>query len=447
LNQNDTTAGSARELRVAAEITQAFLHAERPTEVYRLALERVAPLIGAAFACIFLREGDSDLLRIVSVYNWPQKYATYLGSMRVRIGNGPTGRAVLENRLIDVTDLFADPELEDWWEAARELGFNSAIALPLSFQSRPVGAVTFYFRDSEVFQSIDRELLRLVANQLAATAEKAHLIDDLQRANDRLIEQNVALQQRTLEAEEARRAKNEFLANVSHELRTPLTTIMGYTFLIKEGVTGKLLPEQAMAISKVEGAGGQLMSLIDGLLELTNLRLGHGHAEPELCDAAALARTAIINLGSPPPEIQMKMDIPADRVPVHTDPQIVLRVLNTLLCNALKFTPHGTVTLGLKLVDPEPDPDSAFAPAPEVIWEVVDTGIGIEPNLHGAIFHEFHQADGSATRRFGGMGIGLAIARGLARRLGGDIHVESDLGQGARFSFAIPSAVVRAGAV
>ena len=175
-----------RELQAAREIAHAFLNARRPAEVYRLALGRVAPLVGASFGCVFLRDRDPELLRVVAAYNWPQAYATYLSAMRVRVGNGPTGRAVAENQLIEAPDVFADSDLADWWDGAKELGFTSSVSIPLSPQSHPMGAVTFYFRERGTFDDADRNLLRLVADQLASTAEKAHLIEDLQRANDRL---------------------------------------------------------------------------------------------------------------------------------------------------------------------------------------------------------------------------------------------------------------------
>jgi signal transduction histidine kinase len=446
LTQESSAKRSVRELRVAGEIARAFVTAKRPTEVYRLALERVAPLVGASFACVFLLEEGTDLLQIVSAYNWPQRYAGYLGSMRVRPGNGPTGRAVENATLVDVEDVFADAELEDWWESARELGFKSSIALPLSFESHPVGALTFYFRDVAAFREADRHLLRLVADQLAATAEKAHLIEDLQKANTVLREQNLILEERYREAEEAKRLKNEFLATVSHELRTPLTAILGYTFLLREGVTGDLREEQSAAVGKIEDAGGQLLSLIDGLLDLTSLKLGKVRPEPELCDAGVLARTAVDHAGEAPASVELRVEIPDDRVPVHTDPMLVLRVLSILLSNALKFTRTGTVTLRVGLEDPEPTEEHTLPRAPTVVWEVVDTGIGIAAEYHEVIFDEFRQADGSATRRFGGAGLGLAVGRGLARCLGGDIRLESDAGAGSCFRFLLPSSVLHAGA-
>ncbi len=436
--------GSVRRLRVAGEIAQAFLTAERPNEVYRMALERVAPLVDASFGCVFLMDEADELLRIVSAYNWPQRYANYLGTMRVRIGNGPTGRAVQDETLTEVEDVFADPELSDWWDSARELRYKSAIAIPLIFGSRPVGALTFYFREIEAYQTADRDLLRLVAHQLAATAEKAHLIEDLQRANEQLRDQNEKLELRYQEVREAQKLKNELLANVSHELRTPLTAILGYAYLLKEGISGPLAEDQAATITKIENAGEQLVTLVDGLFDLTNLRLGRIQSEPQLCDAVTLARTAMAGAPAPPSGVELRRDFPEEKIPIHTDPQLVGRVLDGLLANALKFTAAGSVTVRVRSVEPRRERDE-YSRGGDVSWEVIDTGIGIDEKDQEFIFEEFRQADGSATRRFGGAGLGLAIARGLAQRLGGTIEVESVLGEGATFRLTLPSSVVRAG--
>jgi signal transduction histidine kinase len=433
-----------REVQIAGEIAKAFLRAERPYEVYRLALERVAPLVGASFGCVFLREGETDLLRVVAAHNWPQRYASYLGSMRVRVGNGPTGRAVAENRQIDVPDVFSDPELEDWWDSARELGFASSVSLPLAFERKPVGALTLYFRQPEAIETVDPEMLRLVADQLTATAEKAHLIEDLQRANERLREQNLVLEAKYREAEEAKQVKNEFLANVSHELRTPLSAILGYTFLLREGVTGEVSPQQGETLARIEDAGNHLAALIDGLLDLTNLKLGRIASAPELCDAVEVARGALEAAPAPREGVQMILDAPDERIPLHTDPELVLRVLESLLSNAVKFTSNGSIVLRVRTEEPAADGEP-YPQGPDVVWEVVDSGIGIAPEDQELIFEEFRQLDGSSSRRFAGAGLGLAIARGLAERLRGEIGVRSAPGEGASFTFTLPSSVVHAG--
>jgi len=439
-----------RELQAAREIAHAFLTADRPMEVYRLALERVSVLVGAAFGCVFLQEeeGDDALLRVVAAYNWPRAYAGYLSQMRVRVGNGPTGQAVAENRIVEAFDLFADPALEDWWDSARELDFSSSVALPLTYRGRPVGAITFYFRGRDELCEADRSLLRLVADQLSATAEKAHLIEDLQRANGRLREQNVELEARYHEAEEARRLKSEFLANVSHELRTPLTAILGYTYLLREGLSGELSGEQSTAVDKIETAGTALMGLINDLLDLTHLKLGRTPAEPERCDAVALARAAIATLSPPPPHLELRSEFPPEVVPVYTDPGHSVRILRNLLSNAVKFTPEGGVVLRVRRVDIGPRAGSGGSPPEErgfVSWEVEDTGIGIAPEDQERIFDEFRQVDGSATRRYGGTGLGLALSRAMARQLGGDVTVRSEPGEGSVFTLTLPAGIPREG--
>jgi len=119
-----------RELQAAREIAHAFQTAANPLEVYRLALERVSPLVGAAFASVFLRGESPGVLRLAASWNWPPAFAAFLGEMRVRLGAGPTGVAVAENRMVEVHDVFADPALEDWWDVARELGFAASVSLP-----------------------------------------------------------------------------------------------------------------------------------------------------------------------------------------------------------------------------------------------------------------------------------------------------------------------------
>nr|MDQ3388681.1 GAF domain-containing sensor histidine kinase [Gemmatimonadota bacterium] len=376
---------------------------------------------------------EGELLNVVAAYNWPQAYAAYLNEMRVRAGNGPTGRAVEENQVVEVFDIFADPGLQNWWEPARELGFSSSVALPIAFDGRPIGAITFYFSGNTELGEADRSLLRLVADQLAGTAEKAHLIENLQLANERLRIQNVELEERYREAEEARRLKGEFLANISHELRTPLTAILGYTYLLREGLSGELGPEPSGAVEKIEAAGTSLMGLISDLLDLTNLKLGRSPMEPEMCDAALMARAALSMLPAVPASVRMRTELPTEAVHLFTDPGQVVRILQNLLSNAVKFTPRGTVTMRARAVQVGP------GGAPSVIWEVEDTGIGIAAEKQEAIFDEFLQVDGSATRLYGGSGLGLALSRGLARQLGGEITVRSVPGEGSTFALILPS--------
>jgi GAF domain-containing protein len=192
------------ELEVAREIAESFLTASSPLEVYRLALARVTPIVGASFASVFLPDDDDPrLLRMACAHNWPQSSARFLGDLRIRRGRGPTGRAVSLQRPIEVVDVFADEELETWWEPARELGFVSMMSLPLAVEGRVFGAVSFYFERKQAFGEEARALLGVVAHQLATTAERAHLIADLRSSNLRLERENESLLRQIGEVESA----------------------------------------------------------------------------------------------------------------------------------------------------------------------------------------------------------------------------------------------------
>jgi len=420
-----------RELEVVQEIAHAFLTAPTAVEVYRLALKRVTPLLGASFSSIFLRDRtDGTLLKMECAQNWPQSSARYLNELRVRVGRGPTGRAVSEQRSIEVEDVNADPRLREWWEPARELGFASLAALPLVVGGEAVGAVSLYFANPHRFDEEERRLLKLTADQLAATWARARLIEELTTANERLVRQNDQLAQRVTETETARRLKDEFIANVSHELRTPLTSILGYAYLLGTEQTGQLTDRQHAAITKIDTSANALLGLITDLIELSQVKLGRFELHMQADDAVRLAEKTVREAGTPPEDVTFELAVPAERLPIVTDGGKVERILVNLLSNAYKFTPRGRVQLAVRHAD---DPDGAW-----VEWAMCDTGIGIAEVDLEAIFDEFRQVDGSSTRLYGGTGLGLALSRRLARVLGGDLVVRSAVGQGSIFTLRLP---------
>src|SRR5262249_48245160 len=214
-------------------------------------------------------------------------------------------------------------------------------------------------------------------------------------------------------AEAASRAKTEFLANMSHEIRTPMTAVLGYSELLLKGeAKGKERAEWAAAVRR---NGAELLQLIDGILDISRVEAGELHIPNKPCrlrrpveDTAVPITAAAHEKGL---EFNFEIDPNAPEA-METDPVRLRQVLNSLLCNALKFTKHGSVSLWVGR-------DSATT----ICFAVRDTGIGISEQDREKIFATFGQADASHTRRYGGAGLGLSISRRLAMLLGGGLEV------------------------
>ncbi|HSJ32447.1 MAG TPA: GAF domain-containing sensor histidine kinase [Longimicrobiales bacterium] len=421
-----------RELDVAREIANAFLTAGTPVEVYRLALARVTPLVRASFSSVFERDPqDPTLLKLTCANNWPQSSARYLGQLRLRVGRGPTGRAVARRQPVEVSDVFADPALREWHEPARELGFVSLISLPLATGAEATGALTFYFDEPHEFDDDERHLLTLIADQLAVASGRVAALQAERRELEELRTENAVLRRRLGAGAEAKRLSDEFLANISHELRTPLTSILGYANLLTDGQAGSMPDAQRNTVLRIERSANALLHLINDLLELSQIKLDRAAVTIAPDDAVLLARRALDSAGRPRDTVQVTLDAESERLPIMTDGEKVVKILENLLSNAYKFTERGAVDVAVR---------STFDDGrPAVEWIVTDTGIGIAQEKQDAIFDEFRQVDGSSTRLYGGTGLGLALCRSLARLLGGRITVTSEPGRGARFRLMIPA--------
>ena len=408
------------------EIMHAFLTAERPEEVYQLALRRVSHVVGASLSCVYLIDQESDVMRLAAAHNWPEKYSKFLGQMRVRLGTGPSGEAARERRVVEVPDLFADHTLVDWHEVATELGFKAFVALPLETSDAVLGAVTFYFASRSSVSAETHQLMRIVADQMAATAEKARLIERLTTANADLSETNATLERQYAEIVEARRLKDEFLANISHELRTPLTAVMGYISLMQDGVTGPISSEQQNTLEHVKDASEHLLTLIGDLLELTALKQDALVATITEFDPREPVRDAVSSARGRRAQVSLEVAHPEIVPTMSSDRRVIAKTLRALIDNAFKFTREGRVRVVLQI-----DGDRA-------IYTVDDTGVGIPTDAHLLVFDEFRQVDGTRTREFAGSGLGLSLARRLAGLVQGEITFTSAPGVGSTFTLDLP---------
>jgi len=236
-------------------------------------------------------------------------------------------------------------------------------------------------------------------------------------------------------AEEANRAKSAFLANMSHELRTPLNAIIGYSEMLQEEAADLGQEGLTPDLQKIQAAGKHLLALINDILDLSKIEAGRMDLFLETFDVALMIQDAAMTIQ---PLVEKNYNTLAihcadDLGTMRADLTKVRQSLFNLLSNACKFTAQGTITLAVsrETVD-------------EAVWltfRVADTGIGMTPEQMGKLFQAFVQADASTTRQYGGTGLGLTITQRFCQMMGGDITVESALGQGSTFTIRLPAAV------
>ena len=239
------------------------------------------------------------------------------------------------------------------------------------------------------------------------------------------------LQEEKEKAEQANREKTRFLANVSHEIRTPLNAVVGFSSVLERETDRE---EQAKLACGIRDASASLMSLVEGVLDFSRIEAGHVEINSGPLDLHGLVHSVagMFSIQAEQSGIQCVTDIDA-ALPQHVTGDIdrLRQVLVNLMGNAVKFTTEGEVRLRVGRLHTE-------AHGEQIQFEVIDTGIGIPGPVQSRIFERFLQADDSVHRRYGGTGLGTAIAKRLVDLMGGQIGVESEELKGSRFWFHIP---------
>jgi signal transduction histidine kinase len=329
-----------------------------------------------------------------------------------------TGRAALEQRAIHVPDVMADPEFtsKDWYE---KVGSRAMLGVPLLREGTPIGVMVLMRRTVRAYTDKQIELVTTFADQAVIAIENVRLFEEIQDKSQQL--------------EVASQHKSQFLANMSHELRTPLNAILGYTELMADGAYGEPSEKMLGILKRLETNGKHLLGLINDVLDLSKIEAGQLVLElSDYCiqDIAQTVRSTLEPLATDK-KLGFKVEIASQLPPGRGDGRRLTQVLINLVGNAIKFTDAGEIAI------------KAEANNGSFHVSVRDTGPGISAADQAKLFQEFQQADNAITRKKGGTGLGLAISKRIIEMHGGRIWVESQLGHGSTFAFALPVIVER----
>ena len=460
--------------------------------VCQMIMNEVAPLVGAQVGAFFLAtarsEGgariDADHLH-ASDQRWVLTggYALAVGDppVAIRSGEGLVGQAAATGETVLMTDV-----PEDYLPVRSGIGATApraVVVLPVPFEGESLGVIEFgsvvpfsalhlTFLDRLVSTigvalatiQANRRTEELLAQSQGLATELQDQSAELQRTNAeleekaaQLSEQNAEVEIKNMEIDAARRGveekaqqlalasqyKSEFMANMSHELRTPLNSLLLLSRVLADNTDANLTPRQIEFASTIHGAGSDLLSLIDDILDLSKIEAGRVDVDTGSVDLAEM-RHHVEQVFGPQAEdkglelqVRATGDLPAV---ITTDAQRLQQILRNLLSNACKFTDAGRVTLTMSAAAPGTVHGVPALDAAEqvIAFSVRDTGIGIPDGKFAMIFEPFQQADGSTSRKYGGTGLGLSISKELARMLGGRIDVDSEVGVGSEFTLFLP---------
>jgi len=352
-----------------------------------------------------------------------------------KLGEGFTSKIILSGK-----PLLINKEIT---LKSQELGVNrigvpaaSYLGVPIPVGDEIIGVLSVQSTEQENrFSEKDQRLLTTIAAHVGVALRKARLFEEVKQAN---LEADAARKT----AEQANAAKSAFLSTVSHELRTPLTSVLGFAKIIKKRLEEKIFPTINSVDSKINktaqqisenldvviAEGQRLTNLINDVLDLAKIEAGKMEWNmepvtiPEILDRAIAVTSTLFQQKNLRLEKHVEEDFPF----VSADKDKLIQVVVNLLSNAVKFTNKGSVTC------------SIYRNKDEIIVGIADTGIGIAPKDHAAVFEQFKQVGDTLTDKPKGTGLGLPICKEIIEHHGGKIWLESELGKGSAFFFSLP---------
>jgi signal transduction histidine kinase len=406
-------AQSVEELKALGEVSQAVSSTLDLEAVLTRIVRHAVQLSNTDAGTIYEFDEQEKVFLPRINYGTQEEYVKALKEARLHVGDGTViGRAAAKRAPDQVPDL---AEASDYPHIyVRQTGYRALLALPLLREDRLIGGLVVRRKSAGEFPAPVVNLLQTFAAQSVLAIHNARLFREIE--------------DKGRELEIANKHKSEFLANMSHELRTPLNAILGYTELILDHIYGDVPGKIEGVLQRLEKNGRYLLSLINDVLDLSKIEAGRLTLALKDYSMPAVIQTVFTSVEALAAEksLELKLAVSNDLPTGKGDEQRIAQVVLNLVGNAIKFTDGGKVEVAAS-VD-----DETF------LVSVSDTGPGIAEENQRKIFDEFHQVDGSSTRKKGGTGLGLSICKKIVEMHGGRIWVESTPGKGSTFRFTLP---------
>jgi signal transduction histidine kinase len=406
-------AQSVGELRALGEVSQAINTSLELNTVLSTIVSKAVELSSTDAGAIYVYDRGNGEFQLSATFGMSKELIVAIRHQHLREEHFQLDLESKKPATLQITDL-RDATPSPINDIILRAGYRALLIVPLVGQEHVVGALVVRRKQPGLFSPSNISLLETFATQSVLAIQNAKLFGEIE--------------DKSRQIEIASQHKSQFLANMSHELRTPLNAILGYTELMLDNVYGEPTEKTRGVLQRVNANGRHLLGLINAVLDLSKIEAGRlvlSLADYSMRDVVYGVFSAVEPLANEK-HLRFKVGVPKDLPNGRGDEQRLTQVLMNLVGNAIKFTDAGEIFV------------RASAMNGTYTVSVGDTGPGVAPSDIGKIFNEFQQADSSATKTKGGTGLGLSIAKRIVEMHGGKIWVESQLGQGSTFSFAVP---------
>ena len=424
----DETKQRAAELSTVNTISQTLASQINPEDLVKLVGDQLRDLFKANIVYIALLNSNTKIIY------FPYQHGDNLTPMR--LGEGLTSQILLTGKALLINK---DVDVQTIRFGVQRLGIPAAsyLGVPIPVGDEIIGVLSVQSTETENrFDQNDERLLSTIAASVGVALRKAQLFEEVTLAKQQAEEASKI-------AENANQAKSAFLSTVSHELRTPLTSVLGFAKIIRKRLEEKVFPATDRSDPKIEkiikqvtdnlgvvvSEGERLTNLINEVLDLAKIEAGkmewnmESVSMQEVAERALAATTSLFEQKN----LELKANIPNDLPKINGDRDKLIQVMVNLVSNAVKFTPSGIVTCNITSRNNE------------IITGITDTGIGIAPSDHAVVFEQFKQVVGDTlTDKPKGTGLGLPICKEIIEHHHGRIWLESEVGKGSTFYFALP---------